>query len=231
MKISRPKRNLVTPALFQRLVIMLFPHLTKKHSVSAKGKSAAEQEKEINGLLYPCLFAIFIVMENILKIINEMEEQGLIGAYAISGGIAVIFYVEPILTYHLDIFFLPTEDEKPLLSLSPIYDYLKRKGYHADKEHIIINQTPVQFIPVYNDLIQEAVKNAKLTKYKKTKTHVLKAEYLVAIMLQTFRPKDKERIIKLLDEAKVSMQYLKEILKRHNLLEKFNHFLKVYYEK
>ena len=170
-------------------------------------------------------------MENIIKIINEMEEEGLIGKYAISGGIAVIFYVEPILTYDLDIFFLPTGEEKPLLSLSPIYDYLKRKGYHADKEHIIIDQTPVQFIPVYNELIKEAVKNAKVTTYKKTRTQVLKAEYLIAIMLQTFRPKDKERIIKLLDESKIDMKYLKGILKRHNLFERFNHFLTLYYEK
>jgi hypothetical protein len=169
-------------------------------------------------------------MENIVKVINEMEEKGLIGKYAISGGVAVIFYVEPILTYDLDIFFIPTQ-EKPLLSLSPIYDYLKKKGYHPDKEHIIIQQTPVQFIPVYNDLIKEAVKNAKTTKYKKTKTRVLEPEYLMAIMLQTFRPKDKERIIKLLDEAKINMKYLKGILKRHNLIDRFNKFLKLYYEK
>lgn len=170
-------------------------------------------------------------MESIIKIINELKEKGLISDYAISGGIAVVFYVEPILTYDLDIFFLPAREKKGLISLSPIYDYLKRKGYHADKEHIIIDQTPVQFIPVYNELIKEAVKNAHVTKYKKTKTQVLQAEYLIAIMLQTFRPKDKERIIKLLDEAKIDMKRLKEILKRHNLIERFNHFLKLYYEK
>ncbi len=160
-----------------------------------------------------------------------MKEKGLIGEYAISGGIAVIFYVEPILTYDLDIFFIPIIEEKGLISLSPIYDYLKRKGYHADKEHIIIDQTPVQFIPVYNELIKEAVKNVRVTRYKKTRTQVLKAEYLIAIMLQTFRPKDKERIIKLLDEAKIDMKYLKGILKRYNLIERFNNFLKLYYEK
>ncbi len=170
-------------------------------------------------------------MENIIKIINGMKEKGLIGDYAISGGVAVIFYVEPILTYDLDIFFVPAKEEKGLLSLSPVYDYLKTRGYSADKEHIVIDQTPVQFIPVYNELIQEAVKHAKAATYKKTNTRVLKAEYLIAIMLQTFRPKDKERIIKLLDETKIDMNYLKEILKRYDLIERFNRFLKLYYEK
>ena len=42
-------------------------------------------------------------MEKVIKIINEMEEIGLIGKYCIGGGIATVFYIEPLLTY--DIFF------------------------------------------------------------------------------------------------------------------------------
>jgi len=48
-------------------------------------------------------------------------------------------------------------------------------------------------------------------------------------MLQTFRPKDKERIIKILDEAEINMNHLMEILQKYNLKEKFEHFRGWYY--
>jgi len=169
-------------------------------------------------------------MEETIKIINELEGKGLIKKYAIGGGIATIFYVEPILTYDLDIFFIPTTDVG-LDLLSSIYNYLRRKGCSIDKEHIIIEGIPVQFIPVYNELIKEAVENAAGYRYKKTDTRILKAEYLIAIMLQTFRAKDKEKIIKFVDEAKIEENFLKDILKRYGLTKKHERFMRLYYEK
>jgi hypothetical protein len=80
-------------------------------------------------------------------------------------------------------------------------------------------------------LVKEAVEQAAKTKYKDTKTRIVKSEYLIAIMLQTFRAKDKERIIKLLDETKINKTYLGKILQKHRLKEKFAHFIKGYYEK
>lgn len=169
-------------------------------------------------------------MEKALKILNELKRNGLIEEYAIGGGIATVFYVEPILTYDLDVMFLLKTEEK-LISLSPIYDYLKRKGFHAKKEHIVIEGIPVQFIPVYNELIKEAVENAEEIDYRGVKTRVLKPEYLIAVMLQTYRPKDRERIVKLLDEAKLSANLFKKILQDHGLAKKFAHFKKAYYGK
>ena len=130
----------------------------------------------------------------------------------------------------MDIFFTPVE-EKKLISLSPIYNHCRAKGYRVYKEHIIIEGLPVQFIPVYNELIQEAVKNAAEKKYKKTKTKTLKPEYLIAIMLQTFRPKDKERMMKLIEETKINNEYLKKILQKHKLGERYEQFVKLYYGK
>lgn len=172
------------------------------------------------------------MMEKAIKALNELKKRKLIEDYAIGGGIAVIFYVEPVLTYDLDIFFISSSaQEGKLITLSPIYDYFKGKGYRIDKEHIIIEGMPVQFIPVYNELVKESVENAREIKYKGTNTKVLRAEHLISIMLQTFRPKDKERIIRLLDESKIDENYLKRILKRFKLDEKFESFKKVYYEK
>jgi hypothetical protein len=167
-------------------------------------------------------------MEKALKIINELKKRRIIKDYAIGGGIAVIYYVEPILTYDLDIFFLPKE-EGILDILSPLYSFLKRKGYKEDKEHMIIEGIPVQFLPAHNQLIKQAFKNVFETKYKGTKTRVIKPEYLIAIMVQTFRPKDRERIIKMLDEAEIDRTLLERILKKYKLYSKFGKFMKTYY--
>ena len=170
-------------------------------------------------------------MDKTLSIINGLKESGLIKEFAIGGGIATIFYVEPILTYDLDVFYITGEEERGLITLSPIYNWLKERGYKPHKEHIMIEGIPVQFIPVYNKLIQEAVKNAVIVKYKNVKTRIIRAEDLIAIMLDTFRAKDRERIIKFLDESKIDISYLTKVLQKHRLWEKFKNFRKLYYEK
>ena len=163
-------------------------------------------------------------MEKAIKVINEMQAQGIIKKYAVGGAVAAIFYIETILTYDLDIFIIPTEESENLLALSPVYNYLKGKGYNPQQEHIIIEGIPVQFLPGYNDLVKEAVDNAAPMKYKDTIANVLTPEYLLAIMVQTSRPKDKQRIIKFLDEGNVNEPHLDEILKNHKLITKFAPF-------
>lgn len=162
-----------------------------------------------------------MAMEKAIKIINEMQALGIIKKYAVGGAIAAMFYTEPLLTYDLDIFFAPSEESENLLALSPVYEYLKGKGYKPEQEHIIIEGIPVQFLPLYNDLVKDAVDNAVQVEYKDTTVNVLKLEYLVAIMIQTSRPKDKQRIIKFLDEANINETDLERILDKHNLKTAF----------
>lgn len=163
-------------------------------------------------------------MDKAIKVINEMQSKGIIKKYAVGGAVAAIFYVEPLLTYDLDVFFIPSEEDESLLALSSVYSYLKAKGYKAEKEHILIEGIPVQFLPIYNELIEEAVDNAVQLNYKDTIVNVLSQEYLLAIMIQTFRPKDKERIIKFLNEGDVDEALLEKILEKHNLKTKFETF-------
>ena len=98
------------------------------------------------------------------------------------------------------------------------------------REHVLIEGIPVQFIPIYNELIENAVEEAIKVKYEKTRTWIFKPEYLIAVMVQTFRPKDKERIIKILDEAEINRDYLVKILQKYGLKEKFEHFVRLFYE-
>ncbi len=160
-------------------------------------------------------------MKKTLKIINELKKKGLIEDYAIGGGIATIFYVEPFLTYDLDVFIIPSKKEKKknLILLSPIFDYLENKGYFWSGEHIIIEGIPVQFIPA-DKLEEEAVREAKQVRYEGIKTKVMTPEYLTSILLRAGRKKDMEKIEKLLQQAKVDMKKLKDILQRHGLNEK-----------
>jgi len=45
-------------------------------------------------------------MEKALIVIKEMTRLGIIKSYAIGGGIAATYYIEPVLTYDLDVSFI-----------------------------------------------------------------------------------------------------------------------------
>lgn len=162
-------------------------------------------------------------MEKTLQVINELEKEGVIERYALGGATALLFYAEPALTFDVDVFILlPGEkDSKQLINLGPIYKALETKGYPAEKEHVLIEGVPVQFIPVYNPLVEEAVREASTKDYQGIKTRVMKIEYLLAIMIDTNRPRDRERIAKLLGEIKYDKPLLEEILNRHSLRKRW----------
>ena len=171
-----------------------------------------------------------ISVEKTLKTLNNLVNEGLLKQYAIGGGIAVLFYAEPILTYDLDVFCLLPREQDNLISLSPIYQYLLEKGYKTEGEHIVIEDIPVQFIPVYNDLVEEALDKAVEVEYAGVKTRLIGLEYLLTIMLQTYRPKDRERILMLIDETQIDMVKLQNILKHHGLFNKYREFRRRYDE-
>ena len=144
-----------------------------------------------------------------LKILNRLKRKGLIRDYAIGGGYAVNYYLEPILTYDLDIFVLMDTDEE----FHALYDYFKKARYKIENVYIVIAEMPVQFLPSsIHPLIDEAVRQAKRIRVKGVRTKVLKAEYLIATLLMAFRPKDKMVIPQLLEWA--DMKKLKSIIER-----------------
>ncbi|MBN2036171.1 MAG: hypothetical protein JW768_05460 [Chitinispirillaceae bacterium] len=163
-------------------------------------------------------------MEKAIRIIETAQSEGLFSAYAIGGGIAALFYMEPVATFDLDIFIIPPETAGPLVSLSPIYSWFEKRGYKPLKEQIVIEGIAVQFIPVYNDLVKEAVLNAQDKTYGTAGTRVMGPEYLVAIMVQTGRPKDKERIVKFLQQADLNVSLLDSILQKYGLSRAFEEY-------
>jgi len=143
-----------------------------------------------------------------LEILNELEKEGVFSRYAIGGAMAATFYTEPVLTFDLDVFVL-----------LPIYEALRRRGYGEEKDTVLIEGIPVQFLPAYNSLIEEALAQARETDYEGALTRVLQAEYLIAIGLQTGRAKDRARVAMLREQTDVDHGLLADILKRHQLGE------------
>jgi hypothetical protein len=56
-------------------------------------------------------------------------------------------------------------------------------------------------------------------------THVFQYEYLLAIMAETDRAKDKARIALALESAQPDKAKLKDILRRHKLLDKWSRMM------
>jgi hypothetical protein len=144
-----------------------------------------------------------------LRTLNQLKRAGVIKDYAIGGGYAVNYYLEPILTYDLDIFVLMTTDKE----YSALYEYFKSRKYQLRNVYIIIGEMPVQFLPSFiSPLLDEAIRRGKRIRVKGIASKVLTVEYLIATLLMAFRPKDKMVIPHLLEQAE--MQLLNEILGR-----------------
>lgn len=161
-------------------------------------------------------------MEATLKILNALEHEDVISRYAIGGAVGAIFYMEPFLTYDLDVFVLLPDTTGGLLTLGPIYEALKARGCEEEGECILVEGMPVQFLPAYNPLLEEALAEARETRYAETLTRVLRPEHLAAIMVQTGRDKDRQRFSTFMREAEQDAQYLQRVLERHQLTERFN---------
>lgn len=134
-------------------------------------------------------------------------------------------YIEPIQTYDLDIFvFLPVVAETGLLSISPIYRFLAEMGYRPEAEHVMIEDWAVQFLPAYNDLIVDAVKQAQKVQFGATPTQVFTAEHLAAIMLDTGRPKDHLRLVQFVEFDVLNKAIFEDIIEQFGLQSKWNAF-------
>jgi hypothetical protein len=163
------------------------------------------------------------VIAPVLKVINELTREQLLEDYAIGGGVAVLYYTEPVLTYDFDIICIFPRSGV-LIDPTPIFDYLKSKGHvFGEEDRVNIEGIPVQFIPASEGLAEDAVKNAVEVTISEVKTKILSVEYLIAIMLQLNRPKDRAKIDLLVDndEVSIDIQKLQQILLKYELTEKW----------
>ncbi len=159
-------------------------------------------------------------MKKALQIINKLKSEGLIQDYAIGGGVGTMYYTEPITTYDLDIFITIREKGQGIILLTPIFEYLKEKGYKWSGEHIILDDYPVQFI-VADELEKDAIENARDITYQGVKTRVMGPEYLIAILIRADRAKDILKVRMILEQYSIDHRRLSGILTKYKLREKY----------
>lgn len=133
---------------------------------------------------------------NVIQVLNHARLEGIFKNYAIMGGYAVNYYVEPTFTSDVDTLVLVATDA----DYTKIFSYFTRKGYKIANLYVVIDDTQVQFFPsTIGPLYESAVINAKNIEFKDTSTRIVTAEDLVALLLVSYRPKDKIRIMQLLE--------------------------------
>lgn len=101
-------------------------------------------------------------------------------------------------------------------------------GYLAAKEGVLIEDWPVQFVPAFAALQEEAIAQARRVEYGEAHTFIFSAEYLGAELLRSGRLKDQVRVVDLIESKKMDMKAFRDIISSHGLTEKWREFVTRY---
>ena len=161
-------------------------------------------------------------MQAALSALNQLVTDKVIDQYAIGDAIGASFYIDAVQTEDVDAFVFMSPSKSGLLTLTPIYDALVKLGGIIEKEYVRFADWPVQILPDVNDLVREAIREAKNVEFAGIPTRVFSAEHLCAVALQTGRTKDYLRVVMFLEADAVDQRLLETLLKRHNLENTLN---------
>ena len=161
-------------------------------------------------------------MKETLRVIDQMQRDGVIEGYAVAGAVGAIFYIEPFNTEDIDILVNLNPSEGSLVSLDGIFSYLREKGYGSfTNVGVEIAGWPVQFIPVSDALTSEALSEAHYLPYDdELKVRVVRTEYLAAEAVKVGRPKDLQRVVSLLELDDFDRDLFRRIIEKHGLAER-----------
>jgi len=162
-------------------------------------------------------------MRDLAILLNEMRAAGVIINYALFGAAAQMRYTEAVVTLDADVL-VSLPDPNRLDALKPIYAFCEQKGYFPEGEAIRVGAWPVQFLPVFGSLTQEALEQAETADFEGVPFRVVKAVHLAVIALSVGRPKDLTRILALLDSGSIGWEELAVAAKRHGLEDQWERF-------
>jgi hypothetical protein len=162
-------------------------------------------------------------MKLVAQLLNEMKAAGVIADYAIFGAVAQMRYTEPVATLDADVLIAVHAPER-LDVLAPIYQFCISKGYAPEGEAVRVGAWPVQFIPAFSALTQEAMAKADTADFEGAPLRVVRADYLAAIALSVGRAKDFTRILALLESGSVSADGVAVLAARHGLSAAWQRF-------
>lgn len=164
-------------------------------------------------------------MKEVVQLLEALKASEVIRDYAIFGAVAQMRYTEPVATLDADVLVLLSE-ESGLDALGSIYDFCKKRGYQPEGEAILVGNWPVQFIPVFSPLTEEAVHEAETGEISGAAVRVVSAIHLAVIALGVGRPKDHLRIIALIEAGAVHEKEIERLSARHNLADRWLLFKK-----
>jgi hypothetical protein len=168
-------------------------------------------------------------VEEVAKLLGEMLSSGVITDYALFGAIAQMRYTDAVATMDVDVLVMAAA-VGGLDILHPLYEYCAAKGYRPEGEAIRVGDWPVQFIPPFNSLTEEAMREAETAQIQGVPIRVVRADYLGIIALSTGRPKDFARILSLLDSGAVTTADLESLAARYGLSAEWQRFLRRFLE-
>ena len=164
-------------------------------------------------------------IRDVVVMVNEMVQHGIIDRYAIGGAVGATFYLEPVATYDVDIFVnFQRQPGSVLITPQPIFDFLLPRGGTLEGEFIIVAGWPLQFLPPTGPLTEEALAEAREFDIAGEPVRVFTAEHLAAVALETGRAKDKTRVVQFVEAGVLETVKFLEILTRHGLTEKWRTF-------
>lgn len=152
-------------------------------------------------------------MQHVIDAMNELQKKKIIKAWALGGGIAAKYYVNPPVTKDIDFFVLM--DDRSIMFMKPIHDYFVARGGKYFKHMMHYKGIVVDIIATDDALIVEGIKRAVIGDVEGIEMKVLPADYLAAIALKVGRPKDLNRIKLMLDAGILSDKF-------YSLCSKFN---------
>jgi len=162
-------------------------------------------------------------MKQVAELLNAMRDAGVIIDYALFGAIAQMRYTEPVATLDADVLVAVPLRQK-LHMLKPIYEFCAAREYRREGESVRVGAWPVQFIPVFSPLTEEALKQAETADFEGVAFRVVRADHLAVIALSVGRAKYYARILGLLDSGSASRKQVARLSARHGLAEAWARF-------
>ena len=158
-------------------------------------------------------------VEKVCEVLERLVAGGTLKNYAVGGATAAGFHGEPLATLDVDVFvFAEAEPGSVLVTMEPVFAELARLGFREfEKECVLIHGLPVQFLPVSSPLEAEAVSEARRVDWEGKRLRVMSPEHLTALALRTGRPKDRARLLYLLDLPDFDRPSFDRIVQHHGL--------------
>jgi hypothetical protein len=110
-------------------------------------------------------------------------------------------------------------DESTLNPLNDIYRWAEKRGFGLEAEHVMIHGVPVQFLPAYDALVEEAVDCALTHDYHGVSVRVISPEHLVALAFKAGNRRRRERAWLLIESGKTDLKRLQQLLAKHGIKE------------